>query len=266
MLKITATDVSKVLRQTVRKIVNTMGYEITPIIPPDMEETFLSVYRECKNYTTSSIERMYALYKATQYVVSNRIQGDIVECGVYKGGSSMICALTLKMLKETQRNIYLYDTYAGMPAPTEKDIDYKGEKAIDQWNRLQKSSSNKWRFASLLEVCDIEDVKNAMYLTKYPREHLLFVKGKVEDTVPNTIPEKVALLRLDTVWYESTYHELKHLLPRLSPNGVLILDDYGHQRGVREAVDKYIRENAVEILLNRIDYTGRIGIKVSNEK
>ncbi|MFN4149649.1 MAG: TylF/MycF/NovP-related O-methyltransferase, partial [Candidatus Sericytochromatia bacterium] len=73
---------------------------------------------------------------------------------------------------------------------------------------------------------------------------------------------KISLLRLDTDWFESTYHELKYLFPLLSKNGVLIIDDYGHWKGAKEAVDKYIKEENITILLNRIDYTGRIGIKI----
>ena len=88
-----------------------------------------------------------------------------------------------------------------------------------------------------------------------------FVKGKVEDTIPKNTPEKIALLRLDTDWYESTYHELTHLFPLLSKHGVLIIDDYGHWQGARKAVDQYFGENNIQILLNRMDYSGRMAIK-----
>jgi len=99
-------------------------------------------------------------------------------------------------------------------------------------------------------------------MTNYPQDNIVYVKGKVEDTIPATVPDKIALLRLDTDWYESTYHELKHLLPLLSQRGVLIIDDYGHFAGAKEAVDTYFKENRIAMLLNRIDYTGRIGIKI----
>jgi O-methyltransferase len=70
------------------------------------------------------------------------------------------------------------------------------------------------------------------------------------------------LLRLDTDWYDSTRHELVHLFPRLSQGGVLIIDDYGHWKGARQAVDDYLKESGTRLLLNRIDYTGRIAVKV----
>ncbi len=101
-----------------------------------------------------------------------------------------------------------------------------------------------------------------MLKTGYPNKNVVFVKGKVEDTIPKNIPNKICILRLDTDWYESTFHELKHLFPLLTKGGVLIVDDYGHWRGARMAVDKYMAENGVVILLNRVDYTGRVGVKL----
>jgi hypothetical protein len=105
-------------------------------------------------------------------------------------------------------------------------------------------------------------VKNNLYSTGYPRENIIFIKGKVEETIPAVIPDKIAILRLDTDWYESTYHELLHLFPRLSVHGVLILDDYGCLKGAKRATDTYFNEHGVKVLLNRIDYSGRIAIKV----
>ncbi len=150
----------------------------------------------------------------------------------------------------------MYDTYSGMSQPTEKDIDYEGNKSIPKWKKLDKNDFNKWDFAPLSEV------KKNMYKTGYLKENIIFVKGKVEDTIPETTPHKISVLRLDTDWYESTYHELVHLFPLLSNGGILIIDDYGHWKGAKEAVDQYFKENNVKILLNRIDYTGRIGVKL----
>ena len=86
----------------------------------------------------------------------------------------------------------------------------------------------------------------------------------VERTVPDAAPENIALLRLDTDWYSSTKHELIHLYPRIVRNGVLVIDDYGHFKGARDAVDEYMRNHKVPILLNRVDYSGRVGIKISD--
>lgn len=218
------------------------------------DDVFLKIFQECKPYTMTSIERMYALYNAVKYVVQNNIEGDFVECGVWRGGSSMMIALTLNSMNIKDRKIYLYDTFEGMSEPTENDVDFRGGNADNLLKQnIQDKENSVWCLA------DLQDVQNNMKLTQYPLTNVQFVKGKVEDTIPQTISEKIALLRLDTDWYESTAHELKYLYPKLSTKGVLIIDDYGHWEGCRKAVDEYFATNT--LLLNRIDYTGRIAIK-----
>ena len=150
----------------------------------------------------------------------------------------------------------MYDTYEGMSEPTEHDKTFKGDDA----KQLMETDSNKeknlfWAYSAL------DTVKKGMQSTAYPTDKINYIKGKVEDTIPENIPSQIAILRLDTDWYESTKHELIHLFPLLSVNGVLILDDYGHWAGAKKAVDEYLAENHIKILLNRIDATGRIAIK-----
>lgn len=249
------------LKQMVKAAFDRMGYVVvkkSEEIPfyPDVEQDFMDIYERCKDYTYSSIERMYALYKATEYVVNHEVPGDIVECGVWKGGSIMICAFILKKMNQTGRKIYLYDTYEGMTIPSDKDVDYANKPAQKIWDDWQAGEFDEWNTVSQ------EEVKHNVFSTGYPQDKFVFVKGKVEETIPGITPDKISILRLDTDWYESTYHELGYLFPKLSVNGVIIIDDYGHWRGAREATDKYFAENNVKILLNRIDYTGRIGIKV----
>lgn len=202
---------------------------------------------------------MYALYKAVEYVVKNNIEGGFVECGVWKGGSSMLAALSFIQFNDKSRDIYLYDTFAGMSKPTEKDevIGAKVDSGFTRvkWEKMEKSNHNEWTYAPL------EEVRKNIESTGYPTNKISYIKGKVEDTIPNTLPPRIAVLRLDTDWYESTKHELEHLFPLLVPGGVLILDDYGHWAGAQKAVDEYIEENNISILLNRIDGTGRIGVK-----
>jgi hypothetical protein len=104
-------------------------------------------------------------------------------------------------------------------------------------------------------------VKANLASTGYPAERVRLVKGKVEDTIPVVAPPEIALIRLDTDWYESTRHSLDHLYPRLAAGGVLMIDDYGHWKGSKQATDDYFARNASPILLSRIDYTGRMGVK-----
>lgn len=220
---------------------------------PDLadEREFLSAWKRCRPYTMTSLERMYSLWQAARHVAAAPVEGDLVECGVWKGGSAMLAALALLSAGESRRVLWLYDTFTGMSAPTERDVDLAGRDAGAQW----RTAANRggWCSASL------EEVRAAMLSTGYPVDRLRLVAGNVEQTLPAQAPERIALLRLDTDWYESTRHELVHLWPRLAPGGVLIVDDYGHWRGARRAVDEYFARQPV--LLNRVDYTARLAVK-----
>jgi O-methyltransferase len=185
-------------------------------------------------YTMTSPERIRAMCNAVRHVCRESLPGDIVECGVWRGGSMMAAALTL--IEEGElRTLRLFDTFSGMTAPGEKDGDT---------NDLQSGAL----------AVGVEEVSRNLSLTGYPRDHIRMVAGPVEETLPSQEPNQIAVLRLDTDWYASTLHELRHLYPRLSVGGVLIVDDYGHWRGARQAVDEYFAGCVVEA--ERIDYTG----------
>jgi len=201
---------------------------------------------------------MYGLYKAVEYLVNNSILGDFVECGVWKGGSAMLMAATLKKLGSKARDIWLYDTFEGMSQPSEKDANYEGAEAGHLLKKTRKDASDSvWCYSPL------KDVEDNMQKTGYPPNHLKLVQGKIEDTVPSNLPSgPIALLRLDTDWYESTLHEMKHFFPLLVRGGVLIVDDYGHWMGAKRAIDEYLAETQTALLLNALDYTGRIAVKI----
>jgi len=226
-------------------------------IPPDFDEQTRRILGAVSEYTLTGHERVQALVNAVRYVVANNIEGDFVECGVWRGGSSMAVALALKELHEERRHLYLYDTYEGMSAPTEKDVALDGNAANATFaNRQSSEDSSDWCRSP------IDEVQANLASTGYPMDKMHFVKGKVEDTIPGQMPAgAIAILRLDTDWYESTRHELLHLYPRLVRSGVLIIDDYGHWAGARKAVDEYIAQQKLCLLLNRVDYTARIAIK-----
>lgn len=249
-------------KKLIKKIVHFFGLEISrrrvqEAFPPDVAADFLETYKKVKPYTMTSPERIFALCEAVKYIQDKHIEGDIVECGVWKGGSMMAVAETLLRTGDTHRDLYLFDTFEGMSPPTENDVDIGGMTAASLLDRSDKEKDETvWCNASL------DVVKAALGSTAYPSDKIHFVKGMVEQTIPGFVPDRIALLRLDTDWYESTKHEMEHLFPRLSKGGVLIIDDYGHWQGARKAVDEYLEKNDVKILLNRIDYTGRIAVKV----
>jgi len=225
-------------------------------LPADFDQATVDTYRKVKPYTMTTAERIASLCNAVNYLVKNNIEGDFVECGVWRGGSTMAAIDTLIKAGDTSREIYLYDTFEGMSEPTEHDKELTGAGADEMLNNSDREDATSvWCYSAL------EEVQQNVGGLKYPTAKVHYVKGKVEDSIPQTLPGKIALLRLDTDWYESTAHELKHLYPLLVPGGVIIIDDYGHWEGARKAVDEYIAAEKLPLLLNRIDYTGRIGIK-----
>jgi len=243
------------LRSAGTRALRALGYELhrsDSISHADFTADHRALFARVSPYTQTSLERVAALADAVQYVVRRDIPGDFVECGVWRGGSSMAIALTLLRLGVSERRLWLYDTFGSMPPPGEHDRDYTGRQmgagALDQVNN-----------SSSIAGLTLSEVQTAMVATGYPREQVTYVEGLVEDTITRSAPERIALLRLDTDWYESTRHELAELYPRLERGGVLLIDDYGHFAGARKAVDEYFAGDP--ILLGRIDYTGRIAVK-----
>ncbi len=245
------------------KLTNKFGYSLVSNqigLPADLEgeKDFTGLYARCKPFTMTSPERMFSLFQSVKYVVDNRISGDFVECGVWKGGSAMLIALTLLQLNDTSRKIFLYDTYEGMSEPSEEDKSVAGAGARELLDKASKDDAGSiWCYSSLEEV-----TKNILG-AGYPIDKIIFVKGKVEDTIPGVMPEQISLLRLDTDWYESTYHELKYLYPLLSAGGILLIDDFGFWQGAKKAVLEYFSKNNLYPLISRIDDTGRLILKTN---
>lgn len=246
------------IRNAIRKSLRAFGFDVIRLrnpenqYPPDFRQEEIDIVQKVRPWTMTGPERIYALIQAVRHVSANAIPGAIVECGVWKGGSMAAIARTLIQARDLTRELYLFDTFEGMPEPTAQDIDYSGKSAAKV---LVEDEGTRCAGAPL------GDVKKVLYETGYPKDRIHFVQGKVEETIPQSAPESISLLRLDTDWYESTAHELVHLFPRLSRGGIIIIDDYGHWKGCRQACDEYFRQNRIPIFLNRIDYTGRIALK-----
>lgn len=227
-------------------------------IPHDIltDQEFCMLYEQCKDYTMTSVERMYSLYQSVEYIFKNNIAGDFVECGVWKGGSSLLIALMLKQYGMINRKLYLYDTFEGMSEPSELDKTISGQSAKELLNKEKKEdASSVWCYSS------IDEVKKNLFSTGFPIENIVFIKGKVEDTLKQNLPGNLSLLRLDTDWYQSTKTELELLYPLLQKKGILIIDDFGHWDGAKRAVIEYFEKINSNTFLFRIDFTGRLIIK-----
>ncbi|OAI43293.1 hypothetical protein AYO41_02110 [Verrucomicrobia bacterium SCGC AG-212-E04] len=245
----------------VRLPMNTVTGPKVAVSRMDFDPEICQLFERVQPFTMTSPERMYALVQAIDYITDNHLPGAIVECGVWRGGSMMLAALRLLERGDSSRDIFLFDTFEGMPPPTTDDVRYDGEPAaqlLAQERRLE--GSHLWAHSTL------EEVHRNVLSTGYPMERVHFIRGRVEVTIPSSAPECIALLRLDTDWYESTAHELSHLFPRLGTRCPLIIDDYGYWKGARRAVDEYFSTQAIRPLLNRIDETGRCMLKMDADE
>ena len=249
------------MKQLAKAVMHRLGIDVTRYLTdaqraPDMDADAHATRELVRPYTMTGADRIYSLIQAVRHVVAARVPGAFVECGVWRGGSMMAVADTLRRLGVGDRDLYLYDTYEGMTAPTDLDVCVDGSTARSFFDRTRRGDvGSAW--------CDapLDEVRRNMASTGYPAARCHYVQGKVEDTVPGTAPEQIALLRLDTDWYESTRHELRHLFPRIAPGGMLIVDDYGFWSGSRKAVDEYFAELGQTVFLHRVDSTARLVIK-----
>ena len=241
----------------VRRLARRWGYDLTRLprgkqpfsYPVDFDDAAKAVCAAVEPFTLTRPERIGALRAATHHVVDRGIAGAFVECGVWKGGSMMAVALSLLEKGVTDRDLFLFDTYGPIPAPSDVDVDVHGVDAVHGWTAYMEQQA----------FTGMEEVRANLASTGYPADRVHLVAGLVEETLPDHAPEQVAVLRLDTDYYASTRHELETLWPRLSCGGFLVVDDYGHFAGARQAVDEFFAEDPP--FLHRVDYTCRVAQK-----
>lgn len=233
------------------------GIAVTREYGPDLSAETVATIKSVRPYTMTTVQRIEAVVSATRHVVENGIPGAFVESGVWMGGSIMAAARTLVEMGDTDRDLYLYDTFEGLPEPGEFDGIAGSDLPADQiYAELNAAAGDKPYLEAPIDV-----VRANIVRTGYPSDRIHMIAGLVEDTIPSTAPEQIAFLRLDTDWYSSTKVEMETLFPRLSPNGILIIDDYGYLEGARKAVDEYLASYPEPVFLHRIDTSGRLAVK-----
>jgi hypothetical protein len=243
----------KALTRPIKRMIRTRAENLKRLIP-EITPDEIAIIRRYQQFTMTSSERQWALMSALKHLNRAKIDGAVVECGVWRGGNMMI-AREICRAAGINRKIYLFDTFAGMSEPTDEDVSHSNAAAKAEYGSRVNEDHADWSYASLDDV--VRNFQQANLLDS----SVTFIKGKVEETLrdPKNIPDQIALLRLDTDWYESTKVELEVLYPKLVRGGVLIIDDYGHWRGARKAVDDYFKNSS--LLMIRIDYTARLVIK-----
>jgi predicted O-methyltransferase YrrM len=203
---------------------------------------FSALYRQVRSYTMCSNARLRGLYRAVHHVVAQNIPGDIVECGAARGGSAALMALTLRQLRVSRR-IWLFDTFAGLPAPSQEDPDFD--------------------IADLFTgtcVGPLEEVR-AMFERLGISDNAVFVKGLFQDTLPTSSVTPIAVLHIDGDWFESVKTCLESLYDRVVPGGIIQFDDYGYWQGARKAVDDFLKQRRIATALQPLDYSGRYLVK-----
>lgn len=196
-------------------------------------------------FSMTSKERIFALFDSLEYIRKLNLEGDIVECGVWKGGNIFGIIEYLYRFNINNKNVWLYDTFQGMSNPEIVDVDLNHKAASDLMN-----------LPSILAYCSLDNVKATLCKSKFDQNYIKYIVGDVSQTltIPHNIPKNISLLRLDTDWYKSTKDELHFLYPKLVNKGILIVDDYGHWQGAKKACDEYFAYK--NITISQIDYTG----------
>lgn len=262
------------IRKMIRKMINKFGYDVNKInlpkqnnLPYDIDKGFVEVFNK-KNSIFSSKksskynDKQYTTYKVTEYLINNKISGDIVECGVFEGLQVVIMALTCMKMNDFSRNIYLYDTFAGMTEPSKFDI--KKHRGLDYEANKKKQLKYQQGEINLRCFSPLEKVKDVVYKTGYPKDKIHFIKGDILKTLPNNNHDTIGFLRLDTDFYESTKHELDHLYSYVKEKGVVVQDDYGSWAGAKKAVDEFFASKNYKPLLFRTCKSERAIIKINN--
>lgn len=229
-----------------------------PVEFSDIERgIFNKIYES--GYTMVGPERFYHSLLGCKYVIEHDIPGDWLECGVWRGGMSIAAKLMFEAYG-VNKQVYLFDTFAGMTEPTDNDFSPHAKTPTrDTFDRMQRDGFSTWCYASL------DDVKANFERTVSDMNGVHFVKGDVLKTLEqkSNYPKSIAILRLDTDWYESTKKELEVLYPLLSDKGVLLIDDYGYWDGARKAVEEYFANSQYpRPFLLYSDHTGRTGLKI----
>lgn len=200
------------------------------------------------SHSMTTFERLATLWQQVTYLDRAGIAGDFVECGVWKGGAVGMMALAHRAGGgEASRVIHLFDSFEGLPAP-----------------RAEVDGAAAARYAGECVGTLGENRELLEGRIGYPAQLLRYHVGWFEATVPAAAPGigGIALLRLDGDWYESTRVCLESLYPKVVPGGVVVVDDYGHWQGCRQAVDEYLAGLGEPVLMHHVDYTCRCWVRV----
>jgi O-methyltransferase len=251
------------LKSIVKKVLRIFNLELRTLVaikfPPELsiQEIQAITYVKNNHLTMGSILKLIDTAMAVKYIIKNNISGDFVECGVWRGGHSIL-AKKIFELNGSDKKVWMFDTFTGMSKPNAVDAKIsKPDKAIIKYNLTKNKNFTSWCYAPLNIVI------NNCIKANINLKQIYFIKGDVLKTLnKENLPESISFLRLDTDFYKSTKKELEILYPRIAKNGVITIDDYGSWQGSRKAVDEYFLKNKVNLFFNIVNYSQRTAIKL----
>ncbi len=249
------------LKNQIKNFFNRFGYELINKNQKiaELSESDKDLINLVSNYSMTPQIRIFNLLQSLRHLKHKNIEGDYVECGVWKGGNLILFKKFLENENQKEKkSIYAFDTFEGMTEPDKNDYDLSNHlDAIDLMKSDKNKSSNIWG------VCSIENVKKNLSKNLKNLNGINLIKGPVEKTltIKENIPDCISLLRLDTDWYSSTKKELEVLYEKVTPGGIIIIDDYGHWGGAKKAVDEFFKDKYV--WMHYVDYACRLIIKDS---
>lgn len=204
---------------------------------------FDATFRRIRSISMVSHARLHSLHESVRYVVRNNIPGDIVECGVARGGSAAVMALALQCLR-AQRRMWLFDTFSGLPEPTAADPDYA----------IARNYTGLYGTAA-------DEIRASFVRLGIATDNIEFVPGLFQQTLASSRVSQIAVLHVDGDWYESVKTTMEAFYDRVSPLGIIQFDDYGHWLGANKAINEFMSQRAIKVPLEYIDFSGRRMIK-----
>ncbi len=218
-------------------------FRLRMVVMRDMEQERQfpgSTWPACA-HSMVSMERLDSLQEAVETVIRERIQGDLIETGVWRGGACILMRAVLKCHGDSTRRVFVADSFEGLPKP---DADKYPQDAGDEHHVHDFLAISKEEVAENFRKYDLLD------------DRVIFLKGWFKDTLPTAPITSLALMRLDGDMYESTMDALNNLYDKLTPGGFCMIDDYGLP-GCKAAVDDFRRQRGISEPMVAVDHSCR---------
>ena len=197
-------------------------------------------YWPARAHTMIGRRRLRNFRTAIETIIAERIPGDILEAGVWRGGASIYARGVLKAFGDNGRKVYVADSFDGLPKPDQR---YPADQGDQHWE------------IDFLKV-SLDAVKANFSAYDLLDDQVVFVEGFFEDTLPSVPIDSLAVLRLDGDMYSSTIQVLDCLYKKVSPGGFVIIDDYNALKNCREAVDDFRAAHGIFEPMETVDWTG----------